>query len=68
MNTYDRLDNVRMSTIDREHAKAHMRSAEVTIDFVAAAVATIALITTAVWQRVTSLARRTQIANRQAAQ
>ena len=34
MQTYHRLDDVHMSEIDREHAKAHMRSAELTIDFV----------------------------------
>ena len=39
MNIYHRLDDVQMSAIDREHAKAHMRSAELTIDFVAVVVA-----------------------------
>jgi hypothetical protein len=44
MNVYHRLDDVQMSAIDREHAKAHMRSAELTIDFVAAVVARTRLI------------------------
>ena len=47
MNVYHRLDDVQMSAIDREHAKAHMRSAELTIDFVAAVVARTRLISAA---------------------
>ena len=39
MQIYDRLDDVQMNAIDRERAKAHMRSAEATIDFVADALA-----------------------------
>ena len=34
MQTDHLLDNVRMSEVEREHAKAHMRSAELTIDFI----------------------------------
>ncbi len=68
MQTYHRLDDVRMSAIDRERAKAHMRSAELTIDFVAAAVAKTRLISAAVGRRVINLARRFRISNRQAAQ
>ncbi len=57
-----------MSAIDREHAKAHMRSAELTIDFVAAAVAKMRLIGAALGRLVINLARRIQLSNRQAAQ
>ena len=66
MQTYHRLDDVHMSAIDREHAKAHMRSAELTIDFVAAAVAKMRLISAALGRRVVNAARRIQISNRQA--
>jgi hypothetical protein len=38
MQTYHRLDDVHMSPIERERAKAHMQSAELTIDFIFAAV------------------------------
>ena len=68
MQIYDRLDDVHMNAIDREHAKAHMRSAELTIDFVAAAVAKTRLVSAAVRRRLINLARRIQISNRQAAQ
>ena len=68
MQIYDRLDDVQMSAIDRELAKAHMRSAEATIDFVAAAVAETRLVSAAVGRRVINLVRRVQISNRQAAQ
>ena len=68
MNVYHRLDDVQMSAIDREHAKAHMRSAELTIDFVAAVVARTRLIGAAMGRLVVNLARRIQLSNRRAAQ
>ena len=68
MNIYHRLDDVQMSAIDREHAKAHMRSAELTIDFVAAVVTKMRLISAALGRRVVNLARRIQLSNRRAAQ
>ena len=68
MNVYHRLDDVQMSAIDREHAKAHMRSAELTIDFVAAVVARTRLIGVALGRLVVNLARRIQLPKRQAAQ
>ena len=68
MQIYDRLDDVQMSPIDRQHAKAHMRAAEATIDFVAAAVAKTRLVSAAMARRVINLARRIQVSNRQAAQ
>ena len=68
MQIYDRLDDVQMSAIDRQRARAHLRSAELTIDFVAAAVAKARLIGAAVGQRVINLRRRFQISNRHAAQ
>ena len=67
MQTHHRLDDVQMSAIDREHAKAHMRSAELIIDFVADAVARTRLLRVAVKRRVINLARRIQISSRQAA-
>ena len=66
MPTYHRLDDVRMSEIDREHAKAHMRSAELAIDFVFNAVAKTRSVSAALGRRVIDLARRVQIFNRQA--
>lgn len=68
MQIYDRLDDVQMSAIDREHAKAHMRSAELTIDFVAAAVAKTRLVSAAMGRRLINLARRFPVSKRQAAQ
>ena len=68
MNIYHRLDDVQMSAIDRERAKAHMRSAELTIDFVAAVVEKTRLIGAALGRRVINLARRIQISKPQAAQ
>jgi hypothetical protein len=68
MQTYNRLDDVHMSAIDRAHAEAHMRSAELTIDFVFAAVAKVRLVSAAMGRRVVDLARRIQISNRPAAQ
>ncbi len=57
------LDDVQMSAIDREHAKAHMRSAEATIDFVVAVVAKVRVVSAAVGRRVINLARRMQISD-----
>ena len=54
MSRYHRLDDVVMSEIDRERAKAHMRSAELTIDFVFAAVEKARLLTTALKRRIMS--------------
>ena len=68
MQIYDRLDAIHMSAIDREHAKAHMRSAELMIDFVVAAVATTRSATAAIGQYLINLARRFQISDRQAVQ
>ena len=68
MSSYHRLDDVVMSEIDRERAKAHMRSAELTIDFVFAAVEKARLLTTAVRRRLMSLALWAQDSPRQAAQ
>ena len=68
MQTYHRLDDVHMSAIDREHAKAHMRSAELIIDFVFAAVAKVRQISSALGRFVISQARRIQIFHRQLAQ
>jgi hypothetical protein len=67
MNIYHRLDDVQMSAVDREHAKAHMRSAELTIDFVAAVVAKTRLIGAALGRLIVNLARRIQLSNRRAA-
>jgi hypothetical protein len=68
MNIYHRLDDVQMSAIDREHAKAHMRRAELTIDFVAAVVAKVRSISAALGRLIVNLARRIQLSNRRAAQ
>ena len=68
MQIYDRLDAIDMSAIDREHAKAHMRRAELTIDFVVAAVKTTRLLGAALGQHLISLARRFQISDRRAVQ
>jgi hypothetical protein len=68
MNIYHRLDDVQMSAIDREHAKAHMRRAELTIDFVVAVVTKVRSISAALGRRVVDLARRIQLPKRQAAQ
>ena len=68
MQTHHRLDDVNMSAIDREHAKAHMRSAELTIDFVAAVVARTRSVSAALGRRLINLARRIQVFNRQATQ
>ena len=55
MPSYHRLDDVHMSAIDREHAKAQMRSAELIIDFLFAVVGKARRLTTAVTRRLTSL-------------
>ena len=68
MNVYHRLDDVQMSAIDREHAKAHMRSAELTIDFVAGVVTKTRLIGVALGRLLVNLARRIQLSNRAAQQ
>ena len=68
MNIYHRLDDVQMSALDRERAKANMRNAELTIDFVAAVVTTVRSISAALGRRVVDLARRIQLPKRQAAQ
>ena len=68
MQTYHRLDDVHMSAIDREHAKAHMRSAESAIDFVFDAVANVRQISAALGRFVVAQARRIQIFHRQLAQ
>ncbi len=60
MQTHHRLDDVQMSAIDREHAKAHMRSAELIIDFVADAVANVHSVIVLVERRVMNVARRIQ--------
>lgn len=60
MQTHHRLDDVQMNAIDREHAKAHMRSAELIIDFVADAVAKTRLLSAAVRRGVINLAWRIQ--------
>ena len=65
---YHLLDNVRLSSIEREHARAHMRSAELTIDFVFMAAAKVRLAIAVVVPFVVNLARRLQISNHQAAQ
>jgi hypothetical protein len=51
MQTYHRLDDVQMSAIDRERAKAHMRSAELTIDIIFTAVEKTRLISAVVRRR-----------------
>ena len=61
MQIYDRLDDVQMSAIDRERARAHMRSAELTIDFVAAAVAKTRRIGAALGQRVIRMVEKRRI-------
>jgi len=66
MQIYDRLDDVYMSAMDRERAKAHMRRAEATIDFIAAAVAKARSVSAAMGRRLIHLARRIQISSRQA--
>ncbi len=68
MQTYHRLDDVHMSEIDREHAKAHMRSAELAIDFVFDAVAKTRSVSAALGRRVVDLAQRIHSFNRQAPQ
>lgn len=68
MSNYHRLDDVLMNAIDREHAKAHMRSAELMIDFVFAAVEKFRQFTTAVTRRLTALDISPQDSRRQAAQ
>ena len=68
MSNYHRLDDVLMSAIDREHAKAHMRSAELMIDFVFAAVEKFRQFTTAETRRLTALDISPQDSRRQAAQ
>ncbi len=60
MQSYHRLDDVQMSAIDREHAKGHMRSAELTIDFVADVVASTRSLIALVERHVMSVARRIQ--------
>ena len=60
MNIYDRLDAIHMSAIDREHAKAHMRTAEATIDFVVAAVVTTRSVSAALWEHLINMAGRFQ--------
>ena len=57
-----------MSAIDREHAKAHMRSAELTIDFVFAVVANVRQFSAALGRFLISQARRIQIFHRQLTQ
>jgi hypothetical protein len=68
MQIYDRLDAIQMSAIDREQAKAHMRSAELTIDFVVAAVKTTRSVSAALGQHLINLARWFQISDRRAVQ
>ena len=68
MSRYHRLDDVVMSEIDRERAKAHMRSAELTIDFVFAAVDKARLLTTALRRRLMSLPLWPQDLRRRATQ
>jgi hypothetical protein len=68
MSTYHRLDDIRMSAIDRAHAKAHMQSAEQIVDFVFAAVTKARVLTTAVTHRLNSLAFRLPYSRRQTAQ
>ena len=68
MQTYHRLDDVQMSAIDREHAKAHMQSAELMIDFAFAAVAKVRQMSSALGRFVISQARRIQLFHRQVAQ
>lgn len=68
MQTYHLLDKVRMSAIEREHAQAHMRSAELTIDLVFTAVAKVRVAIALVARSVINLSRRFQISNHQAAQ
>lgn len=68
MQTYHRLDDVHMSAVAREQAKAHMRSAELTIDFFAAVLAEARRVSAAVGRHVINLARRIQISSRQATQ
>ena len=67
MQTYHLLDNVRMSAIEREHAKAHMRSAELTIDFGFMVAAKARLAVAWVVRLVINLAHRLQITNHEAA-
>ena len=68
MQTYHRLDDIQMSAIEREHAKAHMRSAELTIDFIVALVNRTRLIGTALARHAVSLMQHMQISRQQAAQ
>ena len=68
MQTYHRLDDVRMSAIDREYAKAHMQSAELTIDLIFAAIAKTRLAGAALGRGLGNLVRRFQILHRQPAQ
>ena len=51
MQTYHRLDDVQMSAIDRQRAKAHMRSAELTIDIIFTALEKTRFISAAVRRR-----------------
>ena len=67
MQTYHLLDNVRMSEVEREHAKAHMRSAELTIDFVFMAAAKVCAAGAGLVRLATNLAHRLQLTNHEAA-
>ena len=68
MQICDRLDDIHMSAVDREYAKAHMRSAELTIDVVFAAVVTTRSVVAALGQHLINLARRLQVSGREAVQ
>jgi hypothetical protein len=57
-----------MSAIDREHAKAYMQSAELTIDLIFAAIAKTRLVSAALGRGLGNLVRRFQISHRQPAQ
>ena len=58
MQTYHRLDDVHMSEIDREHAKAHMRSAELVLDLLSCLLAKTRSVSAALGRRVVDLAQR----------
>jgi hypothetical protein len=58
--------NIRMSAIEREHARAHLRSAELTIDFVFMTVAKARLVLALVPRFAVASLRRLAISSRAA--
>ena len=68
MQTYHLLDDVQMSANEREHARAHMQSAELTIDFVFMVAAKVSLAIAVATRFVIDLGRRVYFSDHRAAQ